>query len=74
MARVGMEGLGGEVLLSKALKAEELNRRALEGHEAQLGNDHEDTKTCAKNLAVCLATMREKETKSGPRQISFPLD
>jgi hypothetical protein len=41
-------------------KAEELYRKALEGHEAQLGKDHEDTKDCAKNLAVCLREAEEK--------------
>ena len=34
-------------------KAEELYQRALEGYEAQLGRDHEDSKSCAKNLAKC---------------------
>jgi tetratricopeptide (TPR) repeat protein len=42
-------------------KAEELYRRALEGNEAQLGKDHEDTKRCAKNLAICLHAAGEKE-------------
>ena len=30
-------------------KAEELYQRALEGYEAQLGKDHEDTMRCAGN-------------------------
>ena len=41
-------------------KAEELYQRALEGYEAQLGKDHEDTKTCAMNLAICFAKAGEK--------------
>ena len=41
-------------------KAEELYLRALEGNEAQLGKDHEVTKQCSMNLAVCLAEAGEK--------------
>ena len=42
-------------------KAEELYRRALEGYEAQLGKDNENTKNCAKNLAGCLAKAGERK-------------
>ena len=30
-----------------------IRERALEGHEAQLGKEHEYTKRCAHNLAAC---------------------
>ena len=49
--------LGG---LEDYRKAEELLQRALEGYEAQLGKDHRSTKTCAGNLATCLAQAGEK--------------
>ena len=35
-------------------KAEELYQRALEGYEAQLGNDHIETMRCAENYRDCL--------------------
>ena len=38
-------------------KAEELYQRALEGNEAQLGKDHEDTKQSAMNLRDCFYRM-----------------
>ena len=41
-------------------KAEELYQRVLEGFEAQLGKDHEKTKSSAQNLAICLANAGEK--------------
>ena len=33
-----------------------LYQRALEGYEAQLGKDHDDTMRCAENYRVCLKT------------------
>ena len=33
----------------------------LEGYEAQLGKDHEDTKMCANNLAACFHAAGETE-------------
>ena len=35
-------------------KAERMYRQALDGHERSLAKDHEDTKYCARNLAVLL--------------------
>eukprot|EP00518_Triparma_eleuthera_P005263 CAMPEP_0182453710 /NCGR_PEP_ID=MMETSP1319-20130603/660_1 /TAXON_ID=172717 /ORGANISM="Bolidomonas pacifica, Strain RCC208" /LENGTH=131 /DNA_ID=CAMNT_0024651663 /DNA_START=152 /DNA_END=548 /DNA_ORIENTATION=+ len=44
------------------MKAEEMNRQALDGYERSLGKQHTDTKNCAKNLAILLAqTLRDKE-------------
>ena len=42
-------------------KAEEYFQRALKGYEAQLGKNHESTKRCAMNLAVCFAKVGEKK-------------
>ena len=41
-------------------KTEDLYQRALKGYVAQLGKDHEGTKSCAKNLADCFAQAGEK--------------
>ena len=42
-------------------KAEELYQRALEGFEAQLGKDHQSTKSCAMGLAICLGKAGKKQ-------------
>eukprot|EP00518_Triparma_eleuthera_P017650 CAMPEP_0197550956 /NCGR_PEP_ID=MMETSP1320-20131121/4373_1 /TAXON_ID=91990 /ORGANISM="Bolidomonas sp., Strain RCC2347" /LENGTH=44 /DNA_ID= /DNA_START= /DNA_END= /DNA_ORIENTATION= len=36
--------------LKDFVKAEEMYRLALDGYEKSLGNKHEDTKRCARNL------------------------
>ena len=48
-------------------KAERIYRQALDGHERSLGKDHEDTKYCARNLAVLLweTQLREYESPNG---------
>ena len=38
--------------LKDFVKAEEMYRQALDGRERSLGKEHEDTKSCAKNLAI----------------------
>ena len=53
MATVYMEGL------NSYRKAEELYQRAIEGYEAQLGKDHEDTNELCRELS-CLCFLRQR--------------
>eukprot|EP00518_Triparma_eleuthera_P004837 CAMPEP_0182464466 /NCGR_PEP_ID=MMETSP1319-20130603/8660_1 /TAXON_ID=172717 /ORGANISM="Bolidomonas pacifica, Strain RCC208" /LENGTH=512 /DNA_ID=CAMNT_0024664109 /DNA_START=147 /DNA_END=1685 /DNA_ORIENTATION=- len=48
--------------LKDFVKAEEMNRKALDGYERSLGKEHEDTKRCAHNLA-CLFQASEMNLK-----------
>ena len=57
MAAVYGDGLGDRV------KDEEMLRLALDGYEKSLGKDHEDTKECARNLAILLKKMRRLKEK-----------
>ena len=51
MALTYGDGLGDRV------KEEEMYRQALDGYERSLGKDAENTKNCARNLAILLETL-----------------
>eukprot|EP00518_Triparma_eleuthera_P005692 CAMPEP_0182458380 /NCGR_PEP_ID=MMETSP1319-20130603/3735_1 /TAXON_ID=172717 /ORGANISM="Bolidomonas pacifica, Strain RCC208" /LENGTH=57 /DNA_ID=CAMNT_0024657053 /DNA_START=21 /DNA_END=191 /DNA_ORIENTATION=- len=42
-------------------KAERMFRQALDGREKSLGKGHEDTKRCAKNLAILFWDAQSKQ-------------
>lgn len=53
-------------------KAEGLYQRALEGREAQLGRDHEDTMRCAENHLRCLEASDDHTERLEELLIAYP--
>eukprot|EP00518_Triparma_eleuthera_P002512 CAMPEP_0182466170 /NCGR_PEP_ID=MMETSP1319-20130603/11596_1 /TAXON_ID=172717 /ORGANISM="Bolidomonas pacifica, Strain RCC208" /LENGTH=65 /DNA_ID=CAMNT_0024666125 /DNA_START=1 /DNA_END=194 /DNA_ORIENTATION=- len=50
-----------DVGLKDSTKAEEMCRQALDGYEKSLGKEHEETKRCARNLAILLETLGRQD-------------